>query len=89
MERTYTLLGEEFDLIPNNALGLYAQDPANPLQYIDRVSQLSYRFLIVEKYNNRLVLQQSSIEHGVNPNYLGAIVSNDGSIVYWENNLIV
>lgn len=34
-----------------------------------------------------MTLYQSEQEHATGPNYLGAIVSADGSVIYWINNL--
>lgn len=32
-----------------------------------------------------MVFRQAVVNHTIAPNYLGAIVSPDGSIIYWVN----
>lgn len=69
-------------------MGLYSDDVAQPLAYIENVSSPEYNFEITSKTNNSMTLYQAVVNHGSDPNYLGAIVSADGSEVYWINNLI-
>lgn len=81
--------GIGFDLIPNDAVGLFSVNPDNPLQYLENVTDPYYRFTIIEKTDNRIVVRQQPILHYAPTNYLGAICSSDGSVVYWTNNLSV
>ena len=80
----YELSGVLFDSIPNDAVGVLADDNNEPLAYVD-TSQPSLLFSISEKTANRMVATQNTTgSHGSNT-YLGAIVSSDRQTIYWVN----
>lgn len=78
----YELHGKEFNLIEEGSLGVIAYDNSNPLLYKD--STLAWElFTILEKTDTYMRLSMNAPVE-VN-SYLGAIVSQDRSIVYWVN----
>lgn len=78
-------MGLGFDNIPDDALGILATDNNNPLERLN-TDVRDYLFNITSKNNELLSLHQSydTAPHTVN-SYLGAIVSNDRSEIYWVN----
>lgn len=82
---TYTVIGKGFDLIPSDAIGIFANHNDDPLEFLnDNRSDLL--FGIVTKENTRMVLIcQNPIAH-TRASFLGGIVSSDRQTVYWENN---
>lgn len=80
----YTLRGKGFNLIPDDAIGVYANNNNDPSSFVDRDDD-SFFFDIVSKSSTFMVLQaKAAVEHAAN-NYLGTIVSADKSTVYWVN----
>ena len=82
-ERTYVVRGENLDLIPEEAVGIYTDEEANPLKFRYQATNPTYMFEQISREPNEIVLQQGSVQHGY-VNYLGGIVSRDGSVVYWQ-----
>ena len=81
----YTLIGENLDMIPEDAVGLYALSNAEPLSFINTTDEtLLYDVKSVGSGRLELVAREVAV-HGVR-NYLGAIVSNDRQTIYWVNN---
>lgn len=81
----FDVVGSNFDLIPNNAIGLYANDNDKPLLF--RYSLADNTIYKISRKTNKLISFQAvapSTTHG--DNYLGAIVSEDRNIIYWINN---
>lgn len=70
-------------------MGLFSIDKDNPLEYLANVGWSGYKFDIISRSSFSMVLRQGVESHNANPNYLGAIVSKDGSEVFWINNLIL
>lgn len=77
------------DLIPEDAVGLYTDRPNEPLKFLENISSSFYQFQIVEQSATEMILRQQETQHGGTLNYLGAICSSDGNLIYWINNLIV
>lgn len=79
-------MGENFDVIPDDALGIIAYRNDIPLQLLNTQSP-SQLFRIISKEDGLMVLRQSydSGPHERN-SYIGGIVSEDRSKVYWVNN---
>lgn len=75
------LSGLNFDLIPNDAVGIVALDNNNPLYYQHAVAQ--YTFPIVRKTDTEIELSNSTTMN--HDSYLGAIVSSDRETVFWVN----
>lgn len=85
-ERTgdYILVGSNFDLIPDSAVGLLAINNDLPLEFIDKTTD-NFLFSVFEKTENRIVLRPNvSVTHS-SDSFIGAIVSNDRRTVYWVN----
>lgn len=81
-KRRFELEGENFDLIPDDAVGYGAVNNNWPTQF-DGSDDTHYRYGIIEKENNRIVLELTGELMFSIPGYLGCI-SKDG-IVYWQN----
>ena len=86
LNNVYELLGRGFVNIPNDAVGCLAVSNDDPLAYRYETGEFSYRlFEVSEKTNNRLVMTPVvDTPHAV-PSYLGCIVSQDRTVVYWVN----
>ena len=70
--------------LPDDAVGIFAKSNDNPLEY--RYTQNLYmQFGIVLKTQTQMVMRQKTVTTHNQNNYLGAIVSEDRSIVYWIN----
>lgn len=81
----YLLEGHRFDDIPSNAVGLFADDNDAPLGHLGSSVQ-AYYYDITAKTDTAMNLVARDPKDVLPANYLGAIVSNDGSTVYWVNN---
>lgn len=81
----FNLMGSDFDVIPSDAVGLYARYNDNPLEFRYSLSP-SLLYSITEKTNEAMSLESNNSETTHGKNYLGAIVSNDRSTIYWVNN---
>lgn len=80
----FELSGTGFDLLPDDAIGILADDNDNPLGY--RYTTSAFNLFDVNVVNDnftRLVVRGSS-SHQL-PTYLGAILSSDRSRIYWIN----
>lgn len=76
--------GVNFDLIPDDAVGVMAFDNDDPMHWAD-VRPAAFSVPIESKSETIILLKQAgSFEHTASL-YLGCIVSNDGSSVYWVN----
>ena len=73
-----------FDLIPNDAVGLFAFQNAVPLTYKD-TSNPALMYEIVSKTDSEMVLRCLSPNTGHGNNYLGGIVSADRQTIFWVN----
>lgn len=82
--KSYDLTGLHFDGIPNDAVGIYANNNEKPLEFIN--SDLGYHlFTILEKTNTSMrLLSNYQVAHNAQ-NYLGAIVSANRQTIYWVN----
>lgn len=80
----YVVVGRGFNLIPMDAVGIFANSNPAPLEFIE-TSSPDLLFDISEKTNTRMVLvSRSPIAH-VKDSFLGGIVSNDRQTVFWTN----
>lgn len=80
----YTLRGAGFSSIPEDAVGLYSSDNANPLERLNTDSQsLLFSVVVDDDTTLRAICMQPSKHY--RDNYLGAIVSADRQHVYWVN----
>ena len=80
----YIIDGKNLDIIPSNALGIFAYNNDDPLRFrYDTADNHSYK--IVEQSYSRMVLRHITGGTLGSDTYLGGIVSPDGSIVYWVN----
>lgn len=78
------MLGSGFHGLPGNAVGILSYSNADPLSYrYDINPSRSYR-LVVNSDNSLTAYHNEAVEPAAD-NYLGAIVSPDGSVVYWVN----
>lgn len=82
--REFRLRGGNLDMIPADAVGIYATDNEDPLQYLHS-QQPWRRFTIAEQSDMRMTLRHEQESVLTAPVYLGAIVSRDGENVYWTN----
>lgn len=79
------MTGHGFLNIPEDALGIFASDNNNPLQYIDTdVNEWLFELSIIDDTQLTATCIHPNIHTG--SNYLGAIVSADRQTVYWINN---
>lgn len=80
----YALSGEGFLEIPNDAIGVLARDNDAPLAEKDATTP-SWLFDITSKTDTMMVLAPREGGYHSFASYLGAVVSPDRSVVYWEN----
>lgn len=81
----FILKGLNFDLIPDNAIGIYSRNNNDPLQYIQEEEDIRL-YTIIEKSDTSLTLHHKTTSDVSVNVYLGGIVSPDRTIVYWVNN---
>lgn len=81
----YNITGENFDIIPDDAIGIIAFHNDIPLQYVD-TEDAAHKFVIASRNEESLVLRHNSSAVHYAPSFLGAIVSGDRSRIYWVNN---
>lgn len=81
MNTGFVLEGHRFELIPDDAFGLYASSNDDPLQNISD----NYGYTISEKTETRMVLVSTAASAQHPANYLGGIVSADREVIYWTN----
>ena len=80
----YALTGSNFDLIPDDAVGIFSYSNSEPLAYINSTLD-THLYSIVEKSGTSMrVRQRVESTHSV-PGFLGGIVSADRSVIYWVN----
>lgn len=76
--------GANFLNIQADAVGILSSDNDNPLMFNNNhTSSVTYR--IVNQSDNSLTLEQNLHFAHNTPTYLGALVSQDGAVVYWVN----
>lgn len=81
---SFEVIGENFDVLPNDIIGLPSTNNNDPLLYRDSQAT-SIVCSVAEKSNNRMLLNAvDEAEHS--PAYLGALLSADRETVYWTNN---
>lgn len=68
-----------------DAVGIFAYDNDSPLVYQDTTNP-ALLYEIVSRTNNEMRLRCLAPNDAHGNNYLGAILSADRSVVYWENN---
>lgn len=79
----FELLGSGFSYLPANAVAVPMGTNSQPLQYRDTTLPRAV-MSIVERTDNRIVFRASEEgAHGTGS--IGAILSNDRSIVFWTN----
>ena len=81
----YELHGRGFNLIPDDAVGLFATDVNAPLDY-GKYDGDKFLFSIIEKTDTMMRLQARQPSTHGSDNFLGGILSADKSQVYWVNN---
>lgn len=80
----YILKGENFDMIPADAVGVMSRLNDEPLENLNS-SVRAFLYRIDASTKKEMTLVQES-EQALSANtYLGAIVSNDRQTVYWVN----
>lgn len=79
----FIVRGSGFLGLPSNARGLAAYRNDMPLQYIDSQAEHFPVFEVVS--DNELIIGYEN-EQRHSRLFLGAIIKNDGSEVFWENN---
>ncbi len=84
MNTGFELTGQFFELIPNDAIGVFAKNNSNPLQYINS-TYAPMIYDIVSRGTGRMTLLCREANTGHEANFLGAIISADRQTVYWEN----
>lgn len=80
----YVLMGHNLELIPSDAIGLYARLNNAPLEYINTTDPEAIMDIEVRTDTTISVRPRLVSSHTIN-NYLGAIVSADRQTVYWVN----
>lgn len=79
-----SLKGLNFDIIPRNALGVYAVDNDNPLQY--RYTNQDYVLFDIDTQSETEMLLTPRVRTAHSTaTYLGCIVSADRQTLYWVN----
>ena len=80
----FNVRGKGFQLIPDDALGLFSNNNNVPLEHLDD-NRNQYLYYIAERSANELsfLCGDPTTAHGAN--YLAAIVSNDRETIYWVN----
>ena len=79
----FEILGCGFDMLPSDVVGFPMTSNDDPLRYRNADAP-SAVMLLVERSNTRIVMRASEeAHHGLTS--IGGLVSNDRSIVYWEN----
>lgn len=80
----FELVGQNFHLIPQDAVGLYSSSNTIPLMYKDSTAEgAMYRINVIDDSHLTATAVSPQTSHG--NNYLGGIVSADRSTVYWVN----
>lgn len=80
----YILEGKGFSLIPNDAVGIYANNNDAPLQYRYSTNpDAIYRIVNRTATTLEFAADAPSETHGAN--YIGAIVSPTRETIYWIN----
>lgn len=80
----FSIDGNNFDAIPYDAIGLFADDNEAPLAFIESTSD-THLYDIVSKTTTHIELVSLSPTELHTANYLGAIVSRDRQTIYWTN----
>lgn len=80
----YLLRGEYFKQIPDDAVGIFANDNDKPLQYAYVLGNY-YEFQIEGRTDETLTLEPIIQSSHASANYLGCIISADRQKVYWVN----
>lgn len=78
-------MGHRFDLIPSDAVGVLSGLNRAPEAQRYSTSTSWTASVLVQDGSHLMVTQDAAHPH-TTPVYLGAIVSNDRSVVYWVNN---
>lgn len=83
----FNLVGNNFNDIPANAIGLFARHLDNKLEFRYTINE-SLLYRIADKTNETMRLEsyEPTTQHA--RNFLGAIVSKDRNIVFWINDLV-
>lgn len=80
----YVLQGRGFLDLPDNAVGVMSTNNDNPLMLRDNHG-VNNNYRIVSKTREELVMEQIQMGTHDTPNYLGGILSEDRTTVYWVN----
>ena len=78
------LRGRGFDLIPDDAVGTISAHNDDPLESRNS-STPTQIFEITAKSDTEMVISQATAASHRVPTYVGAILSKDRNIVFWEN----
>lgn len=80
----FELLGNGFNLLPDDVVGVPMSDNGNPSYY--RYDNSAVNVMnVIERSNNRIVMRAAeSSPHG-RITSIGMLLSNDRSTVYWIN----
>lgn len=80
----FIVRGKGFNLIPDNAVGVGSQGNDEPLdhQYTEFGSWI---YDIESKTPTEMVLKQRAVAQHASPSYLGAILSQDREVVFYQN----
>lgn len=79
----FEIIGRGFDSLPNDMVGVPMTSNENPLQFRNAASRESM-MTIAERSNTRLVMKAAAPYNHVAAS-IGALLSNDRTIVYWVN----
>lgn len=83
--RHFTIMGANLMQIPNGAIGVMSTDNDNPTMNVGNITAVNSG--VYTALNNGSAQVRQDVSHTINsPAYLGAIVSADGSVIYWVNN---
>lgn len=80
----FTLEGVNFNLIPNDAVGVLADHNNNPLEYKDTTFE-AYKMGVEHTEDGKIVVTNGYSSIYTTAKFLGAILSADRQTVYWVN----
>lgn len=79
----FAIEGRNLDLLPNDIIGVVSNHNDNPLEGRYSVDDNFYCQVVSITTNTLVLSARSAVPHGAL--YLGGIVSNDRTVVYWQN----
>lgn len=82
--RTYEIKGENLDLIPDDAVAVFAKIVGSRTEF-RYTSNTNYLFSINDRTSESITFTNGT--HSLAEGTIGCIVSNDRNVLYWVNDL--